>query len=145
MDFLSSLNISGSGLTAQKLRMDVISQNIANAEVTRTEDGTPYRRKMVVLSSINGGSSFRDALDKATKVKTSGVQVQSVIEDQAPLVPVYNPSHPDADEDGYVMLPNVNTAQEMIDMLGASRAYEANITAFNATKSMVLKALEIGR
>jgi len=144
MDFLSSLNISGSGLTAQKLRMDVISQNIANAEVTRTEDGTPYRRKMVVLSSINGGSSFRDALDKATKVKTSGVQVQSVIEDQAPLVPVYNPSHPDADEEGYVMLPNVNTAQEMIDMLGASRAYEANITAFNATKSMVLKALEIG-
>jgi len=145
MDFLSSLNISGSGLTAQKLRMDVISQNIANAEVTRTEDGTPYRRKMVVLSSINGGSSFRDALDKATKVKTSGVQVQSVIEDQAPLVPVYNPTHPDADEEGYVMLPNVNTAQEMIDMLGASRAYEANITAFNATKSMVLKALEIGR
>lgn len=145
MDFLSSLNISGSGLTAQKLRMDVISQNIANAEVTRTEDGTPYRRKMVVLSSINGGSSFRDALNKATKVKTSGVQVKSVIEDQAPLVPVYNPSHPDANEEGYIMLPNVNTAQEMIDMLGASRAYEANITAFNATKSMVLKALEIGR
>lgn len=145
MDFLSSLNISGSGLTAQKLRMDVISQNIANAEVTRTEDGTPYRRKMVVLSSINGGSSFKDALDRATKVKTVGVQVSSVIEDQSALVPVYNPNHPDANEDGYVMLPNVNTAQEMIDMLGASRAYEANVTAFNATKSMVLKALEIGR
>lgn len=145
MDFLSSLNISGSGLTAQKLRMDVISQNISNAEVTRTENGTPYRRKMVVLSSIKGESSFRDALDKATKVKTSGVQVQSVVEDQSPLVPVYNPNHPDADEDGYVMLPNVNTAQEMIDMLGASRAYEANVTAFNATKNMVLKALEIGR
>jgi len=145
MDFLSSLNISGSGLTAQKLRMDVISQNIANAEVTRTENGTPYRRKMVVLSSINGGGSFREALDKATKVKTSGVQVRSVVEDQSALVPVYNPTHPDADEEGYVMLPNVNTAQEMIDMLGASRAYEANITAFNATKAMVLKALEIGR
>ncbi len=145
MDFLSSLNISGSGLTAQKLRMDVISQNIANAEVTRTENGTPYRRKMVVLSSINGGGSFRDALDKATNVKTSGVQVRSVVEDQSALVPVYNPTHPDADEEGYVMLPNVNTAQEMIDMLGASRAYEANITAFNATKAMVLKALEIGR
>lgn len=145
MDFLSSLNISGSGLTAQKLRMDVISQNIANAEVTRTESGTPYRRKMVVLSSIKGENSFRDALDKATKVKTNGVQVQSVIEDQSPLVPVYNPNHPDANEEGYVMLPNVNTAQEMIDMLGASRAYEANVTAFNATKSMVMKALEIGR
>jgi flagellar basal-body rod protein FlgC len=145
MDFLSSLNISGSGLTAQKLRMDVISQNIANAEVTRTENGTPYRRKMVVLSSINGGSSFRDELNKATKVKTNGVQVQSVVEDPAPLVPVYNPNHPDANEEGYVMLPNVNTAQEMIDMLGTSRAYEANVTAFNATKSMVMKALEIGR
>jgi flagellar basal-body rod protein FlgC len=145
MDFLSSLNISGSGLTAQKLRMDVISQNISNAEVTRTENGTPYRRKMVILSSIKGENSFRDALDKATKVKTSGVQVQSVVEDQSPLVPVYNPNHPDADEDGYVMLPNVNTAQEMIDMLGASRAYEANVTAFNATKTMAMKALEIGR
>jgi len=98
-----------------------------------------------VCSSDLGGGSFRDALDKATNVKTSGVQVRSVIEDQAPLVPVYNPSHPDADDEGYVMLPNVNTAQEMIDMLGASRAYEANITAFNATKAMVLKALEIGR
>lgn len=145
MDFLSSLNISGSGLTAQKLRMDVISQNIANSEVTRTESGTPYRRKMVVLSSINGSNSFRDALDQATKVKTGGVQVQSIIEDQADLVPVYNPSHPDANEEGYVMMPNVNTAQEMIDMLGASRAYEANVTAFNATKAMALKALEIGR
>lgn len=145
MDFLSSLNISGSGLTAQKLRMDVISQNIANAEVTRTENGTPYRRKMVVLSSIKGENSFRDALDKATQVKTGGVQVKSIIEDQSPLVPVYNPNHPDANEEGYVMLPNVNTAQEMIDMLGASRAYEANVTAFNATKSMVLKALDIGR
>lgn len=145
MDFLSSLNISGSGLTAQKLRMDVISQNIANAEVTRTESGGPYRRKMVVLSTINGNNSFRAALDKATEVKTSGVQVDKIVEDQSAFVPVYNPNHPDANEEGYVMLPNVNTAQEMIDMLGASRAYEANVTAFNATKSMVLKALEIGR
>ena len=145
MDFLSSLNISGSGLTAQKFRMDVISQNIANAEVTRTENGTPYRRKMVVLSSMKGENSFRDALDKATTVKAGGVQVQSIIEDQSPLVPVYNPNHPDADEEGYVMMPNVNTAQEMIDMLGASRAYEANVTAFNATKAMAMKALEIGR
>ncbi|HML37268.1 MAG TPA: flagellar basal body rod protein FlgC [Bacillota bacterium] len=145
MDFLSSLNISGSGLTAQKLRMDVISQNIANSQVTRTEQGTPYRRKMVVLSSIKGSESFRDAFDKATKVKTGGVKVESIIEDPSALVPVYNPSHPDANEEGYVMMPNVNTAQEMIDMLGASRAYESNVTAFNATKSMVLKALEIGR
>ena len=145
MDFLSSLNISGSGLTAQKMRMDVISQNIANADVTRTENGTPYRRKMVVLSSINGGSSFKDAFNKASAAKQAGVQVQSVVEDQSDLVPVYNPSHPDANEEGYVMMPNVNTGQEMIDMMGASRAYEANVTAFNATKAMLLKALDIGR
>lgn len=145
MDFLSSLNISGSGLTAQKLRMDVIAQNIANAEVTRTENGTVYRRKMTVLSSIPGQSDFRDVFDQAAKVKTSGVQVKEVVEDQSPLIPTYDPNHPDANEEGYVMLPNVNKAQEMIDMLGASRAYEANITAFNATKAMILKALEIGR
>lgn len=145
MDFLSSLNISGSGLTAQKLRMDVISQNIANADVTRTEEGAPYRRKMVVLSSIKGSGSFREALDYATAVKAGGVKVESIVEDQSDLVPVYNPNHPDANEEGYVMMPNVNTAQEMIDMLSASRAYEANVTAFNATKSMLLKALDIGR
>lgn len=151
MDFLSSLNISGSGLTAQKLRMDVISQNIANAGVTRTENGTPYRRKMVVLSSINNGSSsFRELLDrtngaKVGGVKAGGVQVRSIVEDQSALIPVYEPNHPDANEEGYVMLPNVNTAQEMIDMMSASRAYEANVTTFNATKAMILKALEIGR
>ncbi|HHU17499.1 MAG: flagellar basal body rod protein FlgC [Anaerovoracaceae bacterium] len=146
MNFLSSLNISGSGLTAQKLRMDVISQNIANAGVTRTENGTPYRRKMVVLSSINNGSgSFRNILDQTAAVKAGGVQVRSIVEDRSALIPVYDPNHPDADEEGNVMLPNVNTAQEMIDMMSASRAYEANVTTFNATKAMILKALEIGR
>ncbi|GAB1477114.1 flagellar basal body rod protein FlgC [Bacillota bacterium] len=143
MDFLSALNISGSGLTAQKLRMDVIAQNIANAQVTRTEDGSPYRRKMVVLNSVEG--SFKSELNKAFGRKTGGVQVSRIVEDPTPLVPVYDPAHPDADEEGYVMMPNVNTAQEMIDMLGASRAYESNVTAFNAMKSMAMKALEIGR
>lgn len=145
MDFLSSLNISGSGLTAQKLRMDVISQNIANAEVTRTESGAPYRRKMVTLSSLAGDSSFRSVFDKTAAAKTGGVKVENIVEDQSALIPVYDPGHPDANEEGYVMMPNVNRAQEMIDMLGASRAYEANVTAFNATKAMALKALEIGR
>lgn len=145
MEFLSSFNISGSGLTAQKMRMDVIAQNIANAEVTKTEDGSPYRRKMVVLSSIKQNYSFKDALNKASNLNGGGVQVDSIVEDQSALLPVYNPNHPDANEDGYVMLPNVNTGQEMIDMLSASRAYEANVTAFNATKAMALKALEIGR
>lgn len=145
MDFLNSLNISGSGLTAQKLRMDVIAQNISNADVTRTEDGSAYRRKMVVLSSADSGKTFKDELDKATAVTATGVQVDSIVEDQSELVPVYNPDHPDANEEGYVMMPNVNTAQEMIDMLSASRAYEANVTVFNATKSMLVKALEIGK
>ena len=145
MDFLSALNISGSGLTAQKLRMDVISQNIANAQVTRTERGSPYRRKMVVLSSIEESGSFQDALDRVMGKSMGGVQVNRIVEDYSPLVPVYDPAHPDANEEGYVMLPNVNTTQEMIDILSASRAYEANVTAFNATKAMALKALEIGR
>ena len=145
MDFLRSLNISGSGLTAQKLRMDVISQNIANAEVARTENGTPYRRKMVVFGSIQGTESFRDVLNQTTKMQQGGVKVEGILEDPSPMVPVYNPTHPDANEEGYVMMPNVNTAQEMIDMLSASRAYESNVTAFNAMKSMALKALEIGR
>lgn len=145
MDFLRSLNISGSGLTAQKLRMDVIAQNIANAEVTRGQDGIVYRRQTVVLSSICDRPNFKNSLLKTLENKTRGVQVDCVIEDTSPLKSLYDPDHPDANSDGYVMLPNVNKAQEMIDMLGTSRAYEANVTAFNATKLMILKALEIGR
>ncbi|MEI8217034.1 MAG: flagellar basal body rod protein FlgC [Eubacteriales bacterium] len=144
MDFLSSLNISGSGLTAQKMRMDIISQNIANADVTKTESGGPYVRKQVVLRSIEG-NDFRSALDKASASIGQGVKVEQILEDSSPSVPVFDPTHPDADEKGYVMMPNVNTTQEMVDMLGASRAYEANVTAFNAVKSMAMKALEIGR
>ncbi|TYC85980.1 flagellar basal body rod protein FlgC [Acetobacterium wieringae] len=145
MSFLSTFNISGSGMTAQKYRLDIISQNIANAQVTRTEGGGAYRRKMTVLSSVSTGT-FQDALKTATGVvKKDGVQVEAVIEDESALVPVYDPTHPDANAQGYVMYPNVNTAQEMTDAMGASRAYEANVTAFNATKSIVLKALEIGR
>lgn len=132
-------------MTAQKYRLDIVAQNIANAQVTRTEDGEPYRRKMTVLSSVNTGT-FLDALKTATGVvQKAGVQVEAVIEDESALVPVYDPTHPDANAEGYVMYPNVNTAQEMTDAMGASRAYEANVTAFNATKSIVLKALEIGR
>ena len=131
-------------MTAQKYRLDIISQNIANAQVTRTAGGEAYRRKMTVLSSVKTGT-FMDALNNATNSQDSGVQVAAVIEDESALVPVYDPSHPDANAQGYVMYPNVNTAQEMTDAMGASRAYEANVTAFNATKSLVLKALEIGK
>lgn len=142
-------------MTAQKLRMDIISQNIANAQATRTENGQPYKRKMVVMRSMTDPrTDFKTALDKASKagsgidaskVSTAGVKIDNIIEDNSAFVPVYNPGHPDADENGYVMLSNVNTAQEMIDMMSASRAFESNVTAFNAIKAMALKALEIGR
>lgn len=143
MAFLNSLNISGSALTAQKLRMDVISSNIANASTTRTEDGETYRRKMVVFQE---GSAFANVMDSVNQREAlSGVEVSEIVEDQSPLKAVYNPSHPDADENGYVMMPNVDTASEMIDMMSATRSYEANVTAFNAVKMMAAKALEIGR
>ncbi|MDK2936912.1 MAG: flagellar basal-body rod protein FlgC [Eubacteriaceae bacterium] len=143
MSILSSFDISGSGMTAQKLRLDIVSQNIANAQVTRTENGEAYRRKMVVLQSSNV-QSFSEVLSSELGIQKQGVEVAAVVDDESALVPVYDPTHPDADENGYVMYPNVNTAQEMIDALGASRAYEANVTAFNATKSIAMKALEIG-
>ncbi|MDD2483988.1 MAG: flagellar basal body rod protein FlgC [Eubacteriales bacterium] len=147
MGFMSSFNISGSGMTAQRLRMDIIAENIANAKVTRTEDGTPYRRKVVVLSSIGdrSGLSFKSAFQSAANSAAGeGVQVEQILEDPSELVPVYDPTHPDANADGYYYLPNVDTSQEMIDMMAATRAYEANVTAFNAIKSMAMKALEIG-
>ncbi|MDR0570892.1 MAG: flagellar basal body rod protein FlgC [Clostridiales Family XIII bacterium] len=164
MDFLNALNISGSALTAQKLRMDIMSQNIANSDVTRTQTGGPYRRQMTLFQSIDEGV-FRNALQKASKsggvapaqalkalargrdmtVNSGGVKVAAIIQDQSDFVPVYDPTHPDANEEGYVLMPNVNRTQEMIDMLGATRAYSANVTMFNATKSMISTALQIGR
>ena len=146
MSFLSSLNISGSALTAQKLRMDIISQNLANANTTRTEDGGPYKRKLVILSESEQSGAFGSALKAAGQTEgVSGVVVSSIIEDEEGLKSVYNPSNPDADENGYVTMPNVNTVEEMIDMISATRSYEANITAFNAVKLMATKALEIGK
>jgi flagellar basal-body rod protein FlgC len=144
--FMNSLNISGSGLTAQKLRMTIVAENLANASTTRTEAGGPYRRKLVVLSEMGNGSDFSAALDDSIdRVSGGGVQVDAVIEDQDDFKVEYDPTHPDADADGYVRLPNVNTTEEMVDMMSASRLYEANVTAFNAMKEMITKALEIGR
>lgn len=145
MAFLKSLNISGSALTAQKLRMDVISQNISNASVTRTEDGGPYRRKLVVFRENTEAGGFSDVLDGLGAQQPAGVVISDITEDPSEGKPVYNPDHPDADENGYVMMPNVNTVEEMIDMMSATRSYQANITAFNAVKLMASKALEIGR
>ncbi len=143
MSFLNSLNISGSGLTAQRLRMDVISENIANIDTTRTENGGPYRRKMVVLSST---SDFKNLLvQNLNDYEAGGVEVTDIIEDQSEFKLVYNPEHPDADENGYVSMPNVDSLKETVDMMEAYRAYQANVTALNTTKQMAVKALEIGR
>jgi flagellar basal-body rod protein FlgC len=143
MSFLQSLNISGSGLTAQRLRMDVISENIANIDTTRTEEGGPYRRKMVVLTTSN---DFKNIMVKNLKdYEPSRVEVAEIIEDNSEFKLTYNPEHPDADENGYVSMPNVDSLKETVDIMEAYRAYQANITALNTAKQMAVKALEIGR
>ncbi|ADD02501.1 flagellar basal-body rod protein FlgC [Thermoanaerobacter mathranii subsp. mathranii str. A3] len=146
MNLFSSMDISASGLTAERVRMDVISQNIANVNTTRTSQGGPYRRKLVVLKEIQP-DSFESILDKVKgKYSGKGVEVVQIAEDdQTPLREVYDPGHPDADQNGYVEYPNVNIVSEMVDMISATRAYEANVTAFNASKAMFQKSLEIGR
>lgn len=149
MSLFNALNISGSALTAQRLRMDVISSNVANAQTTRAkinENGEyeAYRRKMVVVEPSN--KNFKSFLHKASNVSSgSGVKVSKILEDQTPFNLEYNPSHPDANEAGYLELPNVDPLKEMIDMMSATRSYEANVTTLNATKSMMMKALEIGK
>ncbi|AIQ24726.1 flagellar basal body rod protein FlgC [Paenibacillus sp. FSL E2-8871] len=149
MNFGSSFGISASALTAQRLRMDVISSNVANAETTRASvvDGkaVPYRRKLVVMEATESNKFSNILNSKLNGSSSEGVKVQSIIEDTSPLKPVYNPSHPDADAEGYVYMPNVDITKEMVDMLSASRSYEANVTMLNASKAMVSKALEIGR
>ncbi len=145
MSFLSSFNISASGMTAQRLRLDVAAENIANIETTRTEDGTPYRRKLVVLEADRESSFGRIFQKAAGDGNRYGVKATAVIDDQTELKPVYDPEHPDADESGYVMMPNVDLIEEITDAMAATRSYEVNITAYNAMKLMAQKALEIGK
>jgi flagellar basal-body rod protein FlgC len=145
MRIFSSIDIAASGLTAERLRMDLISNNIANANSTRTVDGGPYRRQMAVFSPRES-DSFANILNKAqTQLPTEGVRVVGITKDSAPFKMIYDPHHPDANKEGYVEMPNVNVVTEMVDMISASRSYEANVTAINAAKSMATKALEIGR
>lgn len=145
MSFFGSMNTTASGLTAQRLRMDVISQNIANADTTRTPEGGPYRKKEVLFESINNSSNFNNIFQSYMKGKNNGVRVARIVEDNSEAPLVYNPSHPDANEQGYVSMPNVNIIDEMVNMISASRSYEANVTAFNSMKEMMTKALEIGK
>lgn len=146
MSMFSSFNINASGMTAQRYRMDVISENVANANTTRTADGPPYRRKMVYFEEKQ--PNFSACLHNATGQYSGGqgVKVTGVYEDKkTEMKMVYDPSHPDANEDGYVYYPNVDIVTEMTNMIDASRAYEANATAFSASKSMALQGLQIGQ
>ena len=145
MSLFGSFDVTASGLTAQRYRMDVIAENIANVDTTRTEDGTPYRRKTVVFEEKGTGASFSGALSRATgSYRGQGVKVTGTFEDtRTDMKMVYDPSHPDADENGYVTYPNVDVVTEMTNMIDASRSYEANATAFTATKSMAMKGLEM--
>lgn len=146
MSFFNSIDIAGSGLTASRLRMDTISENIANVETTRTEDGGAYRRKVVVYEAVNG-DSFKNQLYQRMSVQdnTAGVRVAEIAEDPSDMKMVYDPTHPDANEEGYVEMPNVDQTQEILDLMSASRAYQLNLSAIDITKQMALKAIEIGR
>ena len=146
MSFLSSFDISASGMTAERQRLDIASENIANSNTTRTESGGPYRRKMVVLQEVPS-TSFRSKFNSLLNRTASkgGVRVTEIVEDQRDLQPVYNPDHPDANEEGYVMMPNVDLVKETVDGMSATRSYEANITAFNAMKLMAQRAIDIGK
>lgn len=148
MAFLSSVNVIGSGLTAQQQRLDVISENVTNINTTRTEGGGPYRRKMVVLEEENSDSPFRQVLDRAMGRRNSaqgGVRVAEIVEDESDFKLSYDPENPDANEDGYVELPNVDLVKEISDAMAANQAYSANVTAFNVLKQVIAKGLEIGQ
>ncbi|MCX5863575.1 MAG: flagellar basal body rod protein FlgC [Deltaproteobacteria bacterium] len=145
MDTLTAMQISGSALKAERARLNIAAMNLANANTTRTIEGGPYRAKSVVFAAKPvEGVNFQDTLNSTTE-RLRKVEVVQVSEDKAPFKEVYDPSHPDADANGVVRLPNVNVAEQMVDMMSAKRSYEANVTALDAVKSMALKALEIGR
>ncbi|WP_339063331.1 flagellar basal body rod protein FlgC [Tepidibacillus marianensis] len=150
MKLFSTMDISGSALTAQRLRMDVISSNIANAETTRGQyvngQWQPYTRKMVVMEPTTQGS-FKEILSQYFNPSSvsEGVRVSGIVDDPTPFKRVYQPNHPDADQNGFVSMPNVDILKEMVDMISASRSYEANVTAINSTKTMLIRALDIGK
>ena len=150
MGMFDALNVSATGLTAERLRMDVTAENLANAQTTRGADGQPYRRKEVVLAEVQSGG-FGSQLAKAIGAGSAsgsqpgGVEVAGISQDQTPGKLVYDPGHPDADAEGYVRMPNVDSVAEMVDLISASRAYEANVTAMNAAKQMFSKTLDLLR
>ena len=144
MAFLDSMSISASALTATRLRMDVIAENMANSNTSRTENGEPYRRKYVVFQEKTNDRDFSTFFNRARSA-AGGVRVLRIGTDMSEFKYDFNPTHPDADENGYVRYPNVEVVQEMVDMMSAYRAYEANVTAINTFKDMAVKTLEIGK
>ncbi len=155
MAFLSSMNITASGLTAQQLRLDVISENVSNINTTRTENGDgPYRRKMVVLEADEGRDTFRNILARTaggmqpatgSLSEIGGVRVSQIVEDESAFKLQYDPTHPDANQEGYVEMPNVDLVKEITDAMAATQAYSANVTAFNTLKTVATRSLEIGK
>ena len=142
MDLFTTMQISGSALKANRIRLNTISSNLANVETTSTPEGGPYKKKSVYFESKP--VSFKDQLEGHLRNATQGVEVTRIIEDQEEPQKVFNPSHPDADDEGYVSMPNVNVLKEMVDMMSATRSYQANVTTIKSAKRMALKALEIG-
>jgi len=144
MDFFSAMRIASTGLSVQRTRMNITTSNLANVETTRTAEGGAYKRRSAVVAAVPLSETFDEVFGDALHDKTHGAEVVTVTADNAPGRLVYDPSHPDADGEGYVEMPNVNPITEMVDMLTASRTYEANVTAIKAIKGMANSALEIG-
>jgi len=145
MDFFDALHISSSGLAAQRLRMNLISANLANMNTTRTKAGGPYRRKDPVFAAQAPAASFREMLGMRRRELLKEVAVVGIVEDSRSPIKKHDPTHPDADENGYVSMPNINLMEEMVNMISATRSYEASVTAIQSAKTMALKALEIGQ
>lgn len=145
MDFMTAIDIGASGLKAERTNLNVISMNLANAKTTRTVNGGPYQRKEVIFKETEVESPFSKAMNMALEQDAKGVRVESIQNDRRPFKMVYEPGHPDANEEGYVRYPDINVVEEMTNMLSAMRAYEANVSTITTAKNMFTKALEIGR
>ncbi len=145
MDFFDAMAVSSSAMSAERTRMNLISGNLANANSTRTPEGGPYKRKDAIFSAVPSKPSFASTMGRLRTTPGGGVEVSQIIEDTSPPRLQYDPAHPDANPQGYVAMPNVNVVEEMTDMITASRASEANVTAAQVAKSMALKTLELGR
>lgn len=143
MDIFTSMHISASALKANRIRLNTISSNLANVETTSTPEGGPYKRKSVYFQTTP--MTFKQHLDSNMQTTIHGVKVKEILEDNTPPKKVYKPAHPDADEQGYVAMPNISVLEEMVDMMNTTRSYDANTTVIKSSKRMALKALEIGR